>query len=103
MLKASNISKSYGDRRVLDGVTFVVNNGERLGVVAPNGAGKTTLLDILAGELAPEGGSVQMSPGHQRSRMCGKASRMKTPVASRMYFLACSARSMPHHGSKQRR
>ena len=63
MLKASNISKSFGDRHVLDGVTFVVNDGERLGVVAPNGAGKTTLLDILAGEQSPDGGSVQTSAG----------------------------------------
>jgi len=57
MLKASNISKHFGGRAILDGVSFVVNAGERMGVVAPNGAGKTTLLRILAGELAPDGGA----------------------------------------------
>ena len=59
MLKASNISKSYADRTILDGVSFVVNAGECSGIVAPNGAGKTTLLRILAGRLSADGGSVE--------------------------------------------
>ncbi|MBI5289142.1 MAG: ABC-F family ATP-binding cassette domain-containing protein [Chloroflexi bacterium] len=58
-MKASNITKSYADRAVLEGVSFVVNAGECAGVVAPNGAGKTTLLRILAGELHPDSGSVE--------------------------------------------
>ncbi len=63
MLKASNITKIYAGRTVLDGVSFVVNPGERAGVVAPNGAGKTTLLRILAGQLSPDAGSVEIPSG----------------------------------------
>jgi ATP-binding cassette subfamily F protein 3 len=63
MIKASNISKSFGAKRVLDGVSFVINAGEVAGVVGPNGAGKTTLLRILAGVDAPDAGSVETGHG----------------------------------------
>ena len=62
VLVAENISKSYGPRRVLDDVDVRVSRGERIAIIGPNGAGKTTLLKILAGELAPDKGSVQL--GH---------------------------------------
>jgi ATP-binding cassette subfamily F protein 3 len=61
MFKASNLSKSFGGRRVLDGVSFVVNDGEVAGVVGPNGAGKTTLLRIVAGIDAANTGSATAS------------------------------------------
>ena len=63
MIKASNISKSFGAKSVLDGVWFVVNAGEVAGVVGPNGAGKTTLLRILAGADRPDAGSVEIGNG----------------------------------------
>src|SRR5215212_9437786 len=58
MLRAEAVSKTYGDRRALTGVSFTAEAGERLAVIGPNGAGKTTLLQILAGSLAPSGVSV---------------------------------------------
>jgi ATP-binding cassette subfamily F protein 3 len=62
VLVAENISKSYGARKVLDNVDVRVAKGERIAIIGPNGAGKTTLLKILAGELAPDKGAVQL--GH---------------------------------------
>lgn len=50
----------YGSGAVLDGVTWHLSAGERLGVVGPNGAGKTTLLRLLGGRLAPTSGSVEV-------------------------------------------
>jgi ATP-binding cassette subfamily F protein 3 len=89
VLKASNISKSYGDRRVLGDVSFVVNAGERLGTVAPNGAGKTTLLDILAGDLTADSGSVQSEPGarigYVRQGFANVRSRPVSVVFSRAF------------------
>jgi macrolide transport system ATP-binding/permease protein len=61
-LSAHDLVKSYGSRRVLDGVTFSVSPGQRLGLIGENGAGKTTLLRLLAGAEEPDGGRVTRPP-----------------------------------------
>src|SRR5215210_474058 len=62
-LTADGVSKAYGDRRALQGVSFTAHGGERIAIIGPNGAGKTTLLQILAGSLRPSGGSVSLEHG----------------------------------------
>jgi ATP-binding cassette subfamily F protein 3 len=62
MLQLSNISKRYGDTAVLESVSFVVNPGDRQGLIGPNGCGKTTLLRIIAGQVQTDTGSVQFAP-----------------------------------------
>ena len=62
-LTADEVSKTYGDRRALQGVSFTAHRGERIAIIGPNGAGKTTLLQILAGSLKPSGGSVSLEEG----------------------------------------
>ena len=57
-LVAHDVSKSYGDRVVLDGVDLVAAPGLPLGVVGENGVGKSTLLRLLAGVEEPDAGSV---------------------------------------------
>jgi ATPase subunit of ABC transporter with duplicated ATPase domains len=66
MLQLSNVCKRYGDVAVLDEVSFIVNPGDRLGLIGPNGCGKTTLLRIIAGQERQDEGSVQFSPPHLR-------------------------------------
>jgi ATPase subunit of ABC transporter with duplicated ATPase domains len=61
-LAARNITKSYGDTVVLDGLTLSVTPSSRIGVVGPNGIGKSTLLRVLAGLEEPDGGTVSREP-----------------------------------------
>src|SRR5262245_20661167 len=58
MLSVSEVSKSYGERRALAGVSLHVEAGEILGLLGQNGAGKTTLVSIVAGLRRPDGGRV---------------------------------------------
>ena len=58
MLFASDISKVYSNRTLFSGLTLSIAAGDRIALVGPNGSGKTTLMDILAGETAPETGSI---------------------------------------------
>src|SRR6266850_4173375 len=60
--RLAGVDKSYGERPVYRGLSAQVLRGERIAVIGLNGAGKTTLLRLLAGELAPDAGTVQL--GH---------------------------------------
>ncbi|NIU61811.1 MAG: ATP-binding cassette domain-containing protein [Pseudomonas stutzeri] len=62
MLQVNHISKTYGDDVILEDVSFVLNPGDRVGLVGPNGCGKTTLLRIIVGQEQPDRGSVRFSP-----------------------------------------
>ena len=57
MISVTGISKSFGDKKVLDDVSFTVNDGEIFGLLGPSGAGKTTLIRVLTGQLKFEEGA----------------------------------------------
>jgi ATP-binding cassette, subfamily F, member 3 len=59
MLTAANIYVQYGDRILLDRISFVVGDRDRIGLVGRNGAGKSTLLKIIAGTQRPDDGNIQ--------------------------------------------
>jgi ABC-2 type transport system ATP-binding protein len=61
-LAARALTKRFGARTALQGVSFEVHSGEIVGVIGPNGAGKTTLLSILAGILEPTEGELTIAP-----------------------------------------
>ena len=58
MLFASDISKTFSDRTLFNGLSVSLAAGDRVALIGPNGSGKTTLMDILAGETTPETGSI---------------------------------------------
>jgi ABC-2 type transport system ATP-binding protein len=59
-LAIRDLSKSFGGRKALDGVTLDLSPGETLGLLGPNGAGKTTLVRSVAGRVVPDGGSLSI-------------------------------------------
>jgi ABC-2 type transport system ATP-binding protein len=73
LLSVSNLTKSYGDRRAVDGVSFQVLAGQTVGLLGPNGAGKSTTVGMLCGLLRPDAGEVRLGgelvgPGAARAK-----------------------------------
>ncbi|TQE91741.1 ABC-F family ATP-binding cassette domain-containing protein [Ureibacillus terrenus] len=62
VLEGVHLSKSFGDRTILKDFNFLIQQGDRIGIVGANGYGKSTLLKILAGELKPDEGEVITGP-----------------------------------------
>lgn len=56
MIEVQNLSKQYGDKRAVDGISFTANDGEILGFLGPNGAGKSTTMNMLTGYISSSGG-----------------------------------------------
>ncbi len=61
-ISLKNVKKSFGGNDILKGVTFDVNEGERVALLGANGTGKTTLLKLLTGKLTPDEGDIFLAP-----------------------------------------
>ena len=75
-LAAHNLQKSYGGRRVVNGVSLYVRRGEAVGLLGPNGAGKTTVFYMITGLIKAESGQIELDghdvthlPMYQRARL----------------------------------
>ena len=62
-IAADHISLSFGTKKILENITFSLNESDRLGIVGVNGCGKSTLFRILLGETEPDSGEVYLSKG----------------------------------------
>ena len=62
-ISVQNLTKYYGDRLILQDVSFDIQPGEKVAILGANGAGKTTLLNILTGRLPYDGGHVSLGAG----------------------------------------
>jgi ABC-2 type transport system ATP-binding protein len=60
MLQVEGLSKRYGARQAVDGISFGIAAGETLGLLGPNGAGKTTVISLISGIASPDGGQVSL-------------------------------------------
>ena len=64
MLKLDKISISFSGKNVFDDISFILNDGEKLGLIGRNGSGKTTLLRIINGELKQDSGTITTSKNY---------------------------------------
>lgn len=63
MVNLTNIKLAYGERVLFKNGTFLVRPNDKIGLVGPNGSGKTSIFRIIAGEEAPDEGTVSVNPG----------------------------------------
>lgn len=59
-IELKNVSKGFGDRRLINDFSYIVLRGQRLGIIGPNGCGKSTLMNLLAGQLTPDCGTIEV-------------------------------------------
>lgn len=59
-IEIKSISKSFGDKKIVDDFEYTVNRNARIGIVGNNGAGKSTLLNMIAGRIEPDSGVVEI-------------------------------------------
>ncbi len=72
VLRVTDLKKSYGAIKAVDGVSFEVLPGEIFGVIGPNGSGKTTMFNSVLGQIAPDAGRIELN---------GKDITGKSPMA----------------------
>jgi ABC-2 type transport system ATP-binding protein len=86
MIKTNNLSKRYGNKLAVDGLTFSVAPGEVLGFLGANGAGKSTTMRMIAGSIAPSVGQVSVC-GHdiERSPVAAKSCMGYLPEGAPSY------------------
>ena len=60
-----DVSKRFGDRDIVQGLSLRIQRGDRFGLIGPNGAGKSTLIKLMLGKLAPDSGTVKLGSNVQ--------------------------------------
>jgi len=60
VVELTAVSKRFGGRQLISGLTLEIRPGDRIGIIGPNGSGKTTLLKLIAGRLEPDSGSISI-------------------------------------------
>lgn len=59
-IELSNISKSYGDKKLIEDYSYIFLRNDRIGIIGPNGCGKTTLMKIINGIVEPDSGTIEI-------------------------------------------
>jgi ATPase subunit of ABC transporter with duplicated ATPase domains len=85
VLKASGLSRAYDALPLFADVSFVLGDGDRVGLVGPNGAGKTTLLRLLAGRDRPDSGAVATGPDDRVGYLEQQAANADLTVAEHLH------------------
>jgi ATP-binding cassette subfamily F protein 3 len=79
LVRFDSITKSFGGKPVLEGVSLRIEEGEKIGLIGRNGVGKTTIFRLITGELEPDGGVIERM---RRARVASLAQMRNTEAAS---------------------
>ncbi|MEO7539260.1 MAG: ABC-F family ATP-binding cassette domain-containing protein, partial [Pyrinomonadaceae bacterium] len=60
VIEINDVSKSYGENKLIDGFSYLLKRDDRIGVIGANGSGKTTLLDMITGRVQPDTGEIEI-------------------------------------------
>ncbi|PQA89632.1 ABC-F family ATP-binding cassette domain-containing protein [Hyphococcus luteus] len=74
---AEHVSKSYGERKIIDDFSIEIARGDRIGFVGPNGAGKTTLINLITGAVEPDEGSIKLGTNLEIVSLDQRRARLK--------------------------
>ena len=61
IIEFNNVSLSYGNRLILDNISFKINSGQIFGMLGPNGVGKSTIFNLLTGLISPDAGDIKIN------------------------------------------
>ena len=95
-IEVSDLAKSYGDLRAVDGVGFEVAEGEFFGILGPNGAGKTTTLEMIEGLRKPDAGSIRVLGESPWPRNQSLLPRIGVQLQASSFFERLTAREQLH-------
>ena len=76
VIEAEEVSKAYGDRLLMENMTFSLPPGGIVGVIGPNGAGKTTLFRMITGQEKPDAGTIRIGETRE-ARLCRSEPRRR--------------------------
>lgn len=60
VIEGQQVTKGFGDKQLIESFDFLLQQGDRIGIIGPNGAGKSTLLKMLANEIMPDSGAIEI-------------------------------------------
>ncbi|KAB2954216.1 ABC-F family ATP-binding cassette domain-containing protein [Heliorestis acidaminivorans] len=60
VIEINELTKAYGDRKLIDKFSYVISRNDRIGIIGPNGTGKSTLLNMLAGKIQQDSGTIDI-------------------------------------------
>ncbi|KJF15801.1 ABC-F family ATP-binding cassette domain-containing protein [Acidithrix ferrooxidans] len=101
VIELDDVSFSYGQRKIIDQLTWKVGPGDRIGILGSNGVGKSTLLSILTGDLKPTSGDVKMGSTVRIGRLDQKILQSDQVKGKRLHEVVARYKTTDNSGGRE--